>query len=387
MAEEYTNNQEIVARSINRTEWVELELLNENNVKIGVITGDVTGGSVTLTNDSESDLNRISGSLEMILTSDLSDDYFKINLINRCRIFKYVEDTRTGIQANFNLGICLLGNVQLSTDDNKLSVDLKDLMSLYDGSFSGTLEQAVTINVGANLSDAIQNIAINSDLMGLNINQTLIEHNDLTVPYDVTIDSASNITDLLSELMKLYMGYELFFNQDGILVYRKVKDYSTDLPIEELINSPLIKSYSLTDNHENVKNHIVVLGAINSEDANAPYQYRGESILDDGSELSTNKIEDRKLTISNDKNQSDIACQSQADYELENHTNYSTTCEISIIGNYRLIPNKVIVLEYNEENIANNKIFGRWLINSVNIDFVTGNLMTINLNKLYNAKA
>ena len=386
MAEEYTANQEIVARSTNRTEWVEIQLLNQNNVNIGSLTGVSTGGSVTLTNDSESDLNRISGSLDMILTSDLSDDYFKINLVNRCKVIKHIKDNGTGIEASFNLGICLMSNPQISrsNEDKKLSVDFVDLMKNFDGTFSGSLEQSVTISAGANLSQTIQAIATNADLMNLSTDQILIESNDLTVPYDVTIDSASNITDLLKALMDLYMGYELFFNQDGVLVYRKIRDYSTDLVIEELINSPLVKSYEITKNFDMVKNHIVVLGALDDSDDTDVYQYRGESKLDDDSELSIGIIGEKKLVISNDENQSDLACQSQSDYELEQRTNYAETITISMASNYRLIPNKVIKIEYSDDSMDIN---ARYLINSVNFSLTSGELATVDVSRLYNAKA
>ncbi|HBA02869.1 MAG TPA: hypothetical protein DCW51_02230 [Clostridium sp.] len=325
----------------------------------------------------------------MILTSDLSDDYFKINLVNRCKVIKHVKDNGTGIEAEYNLGICLMSNPQItrSNEDKKLSVDFVDLMKMYDGTFSGSLEQSVTISVGANLSQTIQAIATNADLMNLSTDQILIESNDLTVPYDVTVDSASNITDLLKALMDLYMGYELFFNQDGLLVYRQVKDYSTDLVIEELINSPLIKSYEVTKNLENVKNHIVVLGGTNTDDEDEPYQYRGESKLDDGSELSIGIIGERKLVISNDDNASDTACQSQSDYELQQYTNYATTCEMTMVSNYRLIPNKVIELEYTDDENGLNIESSRWLINTVDFDLKTGNLMTLDCSKQYNSKA
>lgn len=390
MAEEYTTNQEIVARSRNRTEWVEIQLLNQNNVVIGSLTGVSTGGSITLTNDSESDLNRISGSLDMILTSDLSDNYFKINLVNRCKVIKYVKDDGTGIEGSFNLGICLFSNPKISrSNENKtLSVDLVDLMAMFDGTFSGSLVQSVTISAGANLSQTIQAIATNVDLMNLSTDQILIESNDLTVPYDVTIDSASNITDLLSELMGLYMGYELFFNQDGVLVYRKVKDYSTDLIIEELINSPLVSSYDVTDNTSQIKNNIVILGSINETDPDEPYQYRGQAqITNVDNELSISKIGERKLVISNDENASDEACQAEANYNLELMSNTAMEIELTLVSNYRLIPNKVIKIEYDDDSIADGKISGRFLINSVNFDLKTGNLMTLNCSKLYGAKA
>lgn len=381
--------QQIVARSMNRTEWIEIQLLNENNNVVSTLTGDTTGGSITLTNGDSGNFCRLSGSLEMILTSDLSDDYFKINLINKCKVYKYVRDNGTQYEASYNLGIALMNNPEItrSNDDNKLTVELSDLFSKYNGTFGGEIDNKVTIEADAKLVDVIRDIATNTIFMGIDSSKVLIEDNDYTVPYDIEVDVGSNISDLLSKLMELYMGYELFFNQDGILVYQKIKDYSTDIPIETLDNSPLVTDYSEKKSFENVRNTVVVLGAINDSDDedDLTYQYSYTTTLDDSHPFSEKNLkEKRKLVITNDNNTNNDMCKTEAEYNLELHNNYANVLNLTMGANYRLIPNRVIKVKYSDEKV---NINGRYLITNVNINLVNGELMSVECNKMYNAKA
>lgn len=381
--------QQLVARSMNRSEWIEIQLLNENDNVVSSFTGIATGGSITLTNGDSSNFCRLSGNLELKLTSDVSDDYFKINLKNKCKVFKCVRDNGTKYEAKYNLGIALMNNPQISrsNDENKLTVELSDLFNRYNGIFGGSIDNKVKIEAGGKLVEVLKDIATNSIFMGLNGNKVLIENNDYEIPYDIEVDAGSNISDLLSKLMELYLGYELFFNQDGVLIYQKIKDYSTDIPIEILDNSPIVTSYSEKKNFENVRNKVTVLGAINDSDdaSNTTYQYLYTATLDKSHPFSKESLnEERKLVITNDKDTNNDMCKTEAEYNLELHNNYANVLNLTMGANYRLIPNRIIEVKYKDDNLT---IDGRYLITTVNINLVNGELMSLECNKMYNAKA
>jgi len=401
-----TNNQQICGLSRNRTLSCRIELLDSINYNVvDTLQGEITTGSITLTNNNStssasgssgddsdnSNFARISGSIEFILSSDLVIDYFKLDLKHLIRLIVIIKDNVSSISASYTLGICIINtpNIIRGIDgSNKISINLNDLMSNFNGDFSGELDHKVTIEASdttsANLSQTIQGIATNADLMGLDISKVIFESNTYQILSEITCEVGGKVTDLLKSLMDLYKGYELFFNSDGILVYQKIKKYSTDYPIQEYNNSPNIISYSIKKDFTNVRNDIVVLGCTESDTSNnnVGKQYKGESTEEnDNHPFSINNIGKRKKVISDEKQLTDDSCKSEADYWLDKYTNYAETLELNILQDFRLIPNRVIKVTYTDDNISiNNK---RYLINSVTFGLKPSDLSTVSCSLLY----
>jgi hypothetical protein len=402
-----TNAQYICSQSIDRTTLVRLELLDDNYNIVDTLEGEVSEGNVVLTNnrstssasgtsstDSDNDNSnfaRISGSLTMVLKKTLTTDYFKLDLKHLVRVVMIITDNISSISAEYPIGICLLNSPTINrkaSDSSNLQITLNDLMSLYNGDLGGGLENTVKIesssNSSASFTQTLQNVATDSDLMNLSSNKIKIESNDFQILSDVTCEMGNNITDLLKALMDLYMGYELFFDKDGVLTYQKIKKYSTDSPIQEFINSPMIVSYTPKEDFTNVRNKIVVWGSTqeSSDDESTPIQYSASSELTDSTHpLSTTNIGVKKKVITDEKAQSTEACQSEADYYLEKYTNYAEEMQIELVPDYRLIPNRVIVIEYEDDYITIEN--SRWLIDNVTINLKNSEVMSITCHKLY----
>ncbi|NRU52582.1 hypothetical protein [Clostridium beijerinckii] len=388
-----TNNQQICARSRNRTLGCRIELLNTNYNVVDTIQGKIIGGSITLTNNSNdnSNFSRLSGSLDMILTNDLSIAYYKLDLRHLVRIIMKITDNISGISAEYNLGIAILNSPQITKGidgNSKISISLNDLFSNYNGDFSGDLDHTVTLPSSStsslNLSQSLLSIALNADLMNLDASKVKFETNTFQIPYDITCESGSKITDLLKLLMDLYKGYELFFDQNGVLIYQKIKQYETDSPIQEFFNSPNIISYDRKDNSTNIRNVVTVLGAV-QETANSvdiPYQYKATATEDRATcPISTVNIGIKRKVIKNDKNQSNETCLSEAQYNLLKYSNLAEVLELSILPDFRLVPNRVIIVEYSDDNLIIEK--GRYLIDSVTFGLKPSDLSTVTCHKLY----
>ena len=387
MASFETNNQYLCSKSRRRKTSVRVELLDLNYTIIDHLEGNIIDGSLTLSNGNG--FSRIAGSLDMTLNKTLSKDYFKINLKHLVRVIMIIKDKTKNISAEYIIGICLLNSPTITrgVDGNqKISIDLNDLFSNYNGDFSGDLENTVTIEAsgisGASLSKTIQDIALDSELMGLSIDRIKIEPNDLQILSDITCEKGGKITDLLQSLLDLYPGYELFFDRDGILTYQKIKSYKTDSPIQELINSSVVISYSPKNNFTNVRNYIKIWGSSNTDNSDTTTQYSAIAQLTDTNHpLSIPNFGKKVKVIVNETDQSNQACQSEADFWLSQYTNYAQTIEISMLPDYRLVPNKVIVIEYSDKvmNIEN----ARYLINSVVFGLKSSDLSTLSVSKLY----
>jgi hypothetical protein len=389
------NNQQICVKSRNRTLACRIELLNTSYNVLDYIQGKVINGSITLTNNNndQSNFSRLSGTLEMIISKDLTTKYYKLDLRNLVRVIMIITDNVLKISSEFNLGIALLNSPTVTRGVNgvgKISINLNDLMCNFDGTFNGELDHSVKIESslisGANISQTLRNIATNLDLMNLSSDKVMFESNSFTIPHDITCEAGNKITDLLKSLMELQMDYELFFNPDGILIYQKRKTHDSDIPIQDFINDSVVTNYVTKDDSTNAKNVIVVLGSVqeSADSTSVPYQYKATSKIDDynpNHPLSIKNFGIHKKVITNDKALSNEQCKSQADYNLDKYSNYAEQIELTMLPDYRLIPNRVIVLEYSDDNLTIE--LGRYLINSVTFGLKPSDLATVSVSKIY----
>jgi hypothetical protein len=386
---DFSANQQLCSQSRNRLTYCRLDLLNNNLVKVSSLEGQVISGSATIKNELDSNFERRNASLEMILTSDLTTDYFKIAIINKVQMFMIVEDVISGVSASYNLGIYLFDNPTISVTpegDNKLSLELLDLINLFNSTYNGSLANEIVITEGANMSQTILSIAQNNTLMNWQKNK--IESTDLLVPSDITTDAGSSIVDLLKQLIDLYLNYSCYFDENGFFVYEKLKNRSMDVVIQEFINSDLIINYSnYKKSFSNVKNTITVLGEVveTSTDVTTPYQYSYTSTLPDEHPFSVKSLSGQVLlkVVTNDKDQSNEACQSESEYNLNKYSNQGETISLTILPDFRLLPNRVIILQEDRSEFQDFKIpNSRWVITQIQAN-LDGSSMTLELSRLY----
>jgi hypothetical protein len=386
---EFSSNQQLCSQSRKRKTYCRLDILNDNLVKVSELSGQVVSGSLTVKNELDSNFERRNASLELVVEKSLTTDYFKIAVINKVQMFMIVEDMITGTIASYNCGIFLMDNPTISITpegDNKLSVELVDLIHLFNGDYSGSLANEVVITEGANMSEAINSIIRNPELV--NWQKTKIESSDLLVPSDIAQDAGGSVVDLLKQLVDLYLNFSLYFDENGFFVYEKLKNRSTDIVIQEFINSDLIIGYSsYKKSFSNIKNKVVVKGAVQqtSTDVTTPYQYEAFSVLPDIHPFSIKSLNGQVLqkVIINDQNQSTSACQSEADYNIQKYSNFGEQIVIEILPDFRLLPNRVIILQEDRAEFQDFQIpNSRWIINSINAS-LDGSSMTLELSRLY----
>lgn len=389
MASIEEQNQEIVANSHARRTWCQIDVLDSknNDIKVTSFEGEIISGNLTIVSAQDGDLCRRSGQIEMVLSSSLSEDYYKVSLRNKVQMFIIIEDIMTGIKGTFNMGYYWMNNPQVKLQNNSevITVSLVDLMSEFTSDYGSQIGHKLSIENGDTIANFLNNFVRNADLMNLT-KVKIIEDTPLTIPYQLDFESDSTCSDVLKKILELYLGYEIFFDNEGIFTYRKIQDYSYDYPIEVYDNSPMIVDISETKSFSNVKNKVIIWGQTveSSDDTSTPYQYTYTSINDNpNNPLSTVNIPTKVFSKTDDKYQSEEQCKSASEYYLEQKSNYAEKISISIIPNPRLQPNTVIKVKYVDDNIS---IDGKYLIDSLSFDLKSEGLQTIEAHKLYEPK-
>lgn len=384
-----TNNQQICAKSRNRKTSVRIELLDNNDIKVDELTGDIISGNICIKNGIGSSFSRRSGSIVLKLTKALSTNYYKIDLLHKVRIIIIVKDNIRKVSAEYNMGQFLMNSPSIlkSTTDAKITISLLDKFSLFDGTFGKSVDPVLTakINSGTPIIESITQIATDSTLMGLPSNKIKIESTDLKTIEDIEVSPESNITDFLSDVMEDCLNYDLYFDENGYLIFESIKQRDNDIVYQEFNNSNVVISYEINEDFGNVRNVIHMLGAQieSSESSTVPIQTTGIARLDNvNNPLSTVNIGERPITLTNDKLQTQLQCNNEAQYELEQRSYYKEKIVIVILPDFRLSPNRKIKLDYISED-ESLEIHGSFLIDQIDIDLKNGGLMNLNCHKLY----
>lgn len=236
-----------------------------------VSTGICVDGGVNISVDAS---NRRTMTLKMVLT----DDSYLVNpnghvWLNRKFSANFgIKDIITDEIVYFpSIGTFIVDqpSLQLSNTTRELSITGSDMMSFFDGSFSGALMTQLQLDVGIPLSEAIRLLfSQHGGVTKFNIDTDSIvddDGNPLLIPYQIKKIETDTVYDTAKELVNLYMGYELFFDITGTLVYRKIRNK---------INDPVVFTFDTTDtenrnlainieqkfNFHNVRNYIEVFG-------------------------------------------------------------------------------------------------------------------------------
>lgn len=382
--DEYTQNDAYrVGRARNRTTWVRVDLLNENYTKISSLEADIISGSLTMQNAVNSDLARRKGSLGLMSKKDLNENFYKISLKNRVQIFIIIRDNILNRQYEYNMGLYILNspNTKLSITERTITLDLCDLMENYS-KFSNGLIGKLSIPINSPMTDVIQNIATNTNLMGLT--KTVIESTNYVIPSALTFEQDTDIPDVLKKIINLHPIFDCYFDINGYFIFEQIKQRLTDAPIDYIDNScTLIVSVDYKKNFENVRNDIVVLGSIstNKTDTTKSVQAKYELRNDTGNQLSIDKLGLHRKVIANDNNKTDLMCMNQCKYEMEKASNLAETLTLQVVPMLHLIPNRVIEVNLEFKDVT---ITGRWLIDSISVDLKFSGLQTITCHRLYN---
>jgi len=342
-----------------------------DNINIDVISGNVNFD----------DGNNNKRSVDLTL-SNLNKQYLpfessKMQINNKIRLkcgYKYGSN-QTLI---YNQGIYVLGNPSLlsSPSQKEATLQLLDKYVLIDGTISGSLKNQYIIPVGTRIDAAVKSII--TDIIG-ETNYIVDECTTLT-PYTITKEINSTISELLIELCTVAGNYQVFYDNNGTLRFKKV------ITIEDIDSSPISYEYStdsglyLQSTREvkwnDIRNSIVVYGAY---DEDTGIQYKATSQDFTGSRFSIDVIGERPKIFELNELYSNELCQMRSDYELLKAIQAQEQVNLDLIPNFSTNLNEII-----QVTDANNGISGNYLIQSITYDLSYDSKMTLGLWKVRN---
>lgn len=284
-----------------RIRYARLKLYDENLLFLGEIQGDVISGNITL--DASSAVRR-----SCSLTINVRDDSYQIGehkkiWINRILNVEVGERDNVNDQiVYYQSGVFVFNETSYTYDSTShtLNLSCSDLMSLLNETRGSQLPSLSTqilyddydqdywyyyyLSLGyteveaqsaaeerANQPPTTLNEIIESTLNQVSfikeryIIEDIIdaETKDLaTVPYDLTFSAGSTVYDVLAKIRDLYPDWEMFFDENGYFIYRKIPDYNYEPSLLSFdVLQPLVVSETLSRNFNDIYNCTIVWGA------------------------------------------------------------------------------------------------------------------------------
>ena len=210
--------------------------------------------------DADSDIRR-SYSCEIFLEKDsyFIDQRYKL-LTRYIRPYVGIKYIRTGEIIWYLMGtFCFVEtNWNFDSSSHTLSLSCQDMMCLVNGTINGNAADAqIKIVEGENIRDSFILL-----LDEMKIKKYLLNGIDKYVPYDLEF-TGGTYYEILSKMLELYPGYEMFFDINGTFVLQKIK---TGKDEDNLINNEIIQPLLISDNGSfsfgEIFNHIKVYGQL-----------------------------------------------------------------------------------------------------------------------------
>lgn len=411
-------SQYLALKQPTRILTVKVDIIGEKNNIINSLKGIVLSGSININADSP---YRRSGNISLFMSnkynlipSPESNIWFNKKVGISVGIKNYSDDI-----VWFNLGRFAVLDCDLNYDISGLTMNLNldDLMVFLDGTLGGQLSQKTKIENknGLKVTQAIASLL--NGLLSFSLEKISINDMDLVLPYEIEKPAGTNIYEIVSELVNLYMGYNFYFDENGYLIVERIKNKKNDDCIWDFTNTDFTLVGSNKINFTNVKNDIWVYGRTDEYNVQITQNYCNRFSRKTISEMNliTDKMKNdicyvfennksyiyngtiwellsfnvipifnvenigRKPFVYNDEkifnqNQAKTRCQ----YQLEVLSNFAESVNFSTIPIYSLDVNKKIKVQKDNLNIS-----GDYLIKNISFNFDVKSPMTLSALKIY----
>lgn len=258
-----------VTKQTSRFLYSKIVLLSKNFEQVGELIGNIIGNP-SFSISSDSDIRRTC-SISLIPT----DSSFDIDKGNKIWFDKYIQ-IYMGIREVYkdeivwtNMGVYIINDPSrvYSAEDNTLSFQASDLMALLTtmrgGVYSGV---DYIIPQGSNIRDVMI-----ATLEEAGIKKYDIYIYNLTVPNDIRVARGTTAYELLNQLVELYSHTQIYFDVDGVFRYGYIPYDDSDkmsTVVDDDIWKDVLIDYSVSNDFQNVKNHIYVYGTTHNVGSN-----------------------------------------------------------------------------------------------------------------------
>lgn len=363
-----------VQLSNTRTQYIKIEILDNNYNVINSIEGLCTGGSINIQADNP--IRRMCD-LSFVLTDRLFPNNTSLIWINKKFNLWIGLKSISDDVVWFDYGMYFMVDPQISDNLAEKTISIKgyDKMCLLTSEFGGQLKNRIKINANTPISTAIKQTMIT--LGGESEDKLMIDTSEYTVPYNFEIDSGEDVYSVIKKLSDLYMKWQFYYNVDGYFVFEKIKDRTSDPIVWDFTDKNFKLSNSVDFKFSNIKNDYTVVGRILSDGSQPKKQYVINNTTEPTSDYTTERIGIKELVIKEDSYYTTEACQQRLDYEKYLHTMLINSVSFNSVPIYGISVNQLI-------NINNPEIgmTGKYCITSISMNLAVDSSMSINAYKV-----
>ena len=229
--------------------YIKLEILNDKDIKVDEIQGVAVDGNITI--DAMSTMRRVCDLRFVFNKKFIPNESSPIWLNKRFRLLVGIENIITNEVVYFNFGVFIISNpaIDIQISGEFMSIKGYDKTCMLDGTISGELDAKIVINQDIPIHDAIRSTA---EILG-GETRLLIDTHEYNTPYKIEKDAGTTVWEILDELRKLYMNWELYYDVDGYLRFNKIKNKLNDMVIYDFLNDDLITAKTIEIDFENIK--------------------------------------------------------------------------------------------------------------------------------------
>ena len=243
------------------------------------ISGVITGGSFTFSNDSDMLAN---GSLSIIVDEVwhpfLSPAYLSQWYRCKCKVFKiYNFENDSTIEIPYGVYIVDSNSWNYEMSNHTLSMTLKDCMEALTESYGNTIigrsgghhapdwafvqYESILVEAGRNIGDTVKEFCNNYAPFAFNVSFDGIVGED-KFPYDLQIDSSSGLYEALSKMKEIVPAGRMYFDLNGIFHFGQIPMRWAE-PCHVLGShlTSLIMSEQRSVNPSSYRNAVIVWGA------------------------------------------------------------------------------------------------------------------------------
>lgn len=259
-----------------RSIYIKIEILNTDDLVIDEVSGECIGGSYNINADAP--IRRTCSVKFKILDKFLPSEKSVFWINKRFRLFVGITYLKTGEIIWFKKGTYAIQDpsVNISINENSISISGLDKMALFTGDISGQLSAKYMIkasegNSGIYVHDAIKAVVKDGGESNMKISET-----SLIIPYKIEKNIGETRYEIINELVNLFYNYQAFYDLDGNFIF-------TEKPTElgavknsevqwDFSSYNLIQSLERQIQYKNIKNKFTVYGGVMSKGCQASYQ-------------------------------------------------------------------------------------------------------------------
>ena len=396
---------------------IKVEILNQFDAIIDSFEGIATSGDINLSSDST---YRRTGNVSIAMKDEtlLPRSKSKIWFNRKARILIGLKDWNDSV-IWFNQGIFIIQSADVTNNISESTIDfeLNDLMSNIDGTLNGnTSHETEIIPEGITVSEALRSTL--SQLGKISIDDLRINDVDLEVPYTLSFQPNDTVYEIAKQLLDLYMGMEMFYDENGILIVQKIRDRKSDPILWDFSKNgmDLAVDYQNQFNFSNIRNAIYLWGRKKDTGETVKWVYRNKysrrtiternaiSDMELGDichvenenisyvwndswialtftvpkEFNIENIGLKQFSYTEEKIATIEQAQLKAEYELTKRGNFAETVSFSSVPIYNLNPNSKIYLDDKKSGVK-----GEYIVTSVSVPLSIDGTMSISATKLY----